>query len=194
MSVFAFWGLSCNWCLLSESVGEMSHDLETVCAEKVCVLSPTFLRVAPHHPQLLRLLELCWTLLWDPGNKTGLDLGEARDGAWAGPTTLTSPQDARNVCAQTHNTHTQKLTSKLLSAIHKPLYSLRPLPSQIMYSNPGQEMPLHFLMFSLPQFCEAGAMIFTLFSSNEEISSEGLSDLSKVVQLLIGEARAQSQV
>lgn len=37
-------------------------------------------------------------------------------------------------------------------------------------------------------------MTFTLFSSNEEISSEGLSDLSKVVQLLIGEARAQSQV
>lgn len=55
-------------------------------------------------------------------------------------------------------------------------------------------MPLHFLVFSLPQFCEAGAMTFTLFSSNEEISSEGLSDLSKVVQLLIGEARAQSQV
>ena len=36
-------------------------------------------------------------------------------------------------------------------------------------------------------------MIFTSFSSNEEISSEGLSDLSRVVQLLIGEAKARSQ-
>ena len=97
--------------------------------------TPSFLRVVPHRPQRLHLLERCWTLLWDPGNKTGLDLGEARDGAWAGPTTRTSPRDART-CAHihTHNTHTQKLTSKLLSTIHKPLYSLRPRPSQIMYS------------------------------------------------------------
>ena len=36
-------------------------------------------------------------------------------------------------------------------------------------------------------------MIFTSFSSNEEIISEGLSDLSRVVRLLVGEARARSQ-
>ena len=74
-----------------------------------CVsFTPSFLRVVPRRPQRLHLLEWCWTLLWDPGNKTGLDLGEARDGAWAGPTAQTSPRDART-CAhiRTHTTHSE---------------------------------------------------------------------------------------
>lgn len=47
--------------------------------------------------------------------------------------------------------------------------------------------------YSSPQFHEAGAVILTSFSSNEKISSKGLSDLPKVTQLLIEEARAGIQ-
>lgn len=158
-----------------------------------CVSStPTFLGICPTPISLLRLR----TVLDSSGirEQTGLDLGEARDGAWAGPTTLTNPQDARTYVLQRHNTHTQKLTSKVLSAIHKPLYSLRPLPSQIMYSKTRPADASAFSrVFLLPQFCEAGAMTFTLFSSNEEISSEGLSDLSKVVQLLVEKPGLKAQ-
>lgn len=82
------------------------------------------------------------------------------------------------------------MTSKLLSAIDKPfiLWNLNPPHSFIQ--KPSWEIPLHFPVFSLPHFYEAGTIISTSFSLNEEISSKGLSDLPKVVQLLIGEARA----